>query len=94
MYSLVAGFPDPPFTISGADLLLTGALDFERVDRYLFNVLAVDAGTPVLSDEAQVEITILDINDNSPVFFPDNEYVADIDEGDYTFNSSLVALVS
>lgn len=91
---LVAGFPDPPFSISGVDLLLTGALDFESVDSYLFNVSAVDAGSPAMSNRAQVEITILDVNDNSPIFSPNNEYVADIDEGDYTLNSSLVALVS
>jgi protocadherin Fat 4 len=74
--------------------VLFGSLDFEDIEVYQFNVSALDGGSPQMFDVAQVEITILDLNDNSPVFYPSNEYVADVNEGDYTFNSSIVALVS
>ena len=60
---------------------------------YLFNVTAMDAGSNVMTDEALVQITILDLNDNSPIF-SSNDYFGDVDEGDYALNSSFVALVS
>lgn len=82
-----------PFAISGDDLLLTGSLDFESVPSYLFNVTATDAGGEVMSDVALVEITIIDLNDNSPIFSSD-DYFGDVDEGDYAINASIVALVS
>lgn len=68
-------------------------LDFESVQSYLFNVTAQDGGMPSLFDLAEVEITIIDVNDNSPTFSP-STYVADVDEGDYTLNSTVVVLVS
>lgn len=89
----VSDFAGPPFAISEDELLLTGLLDFERVQSYLFNVTAVDGGMPVMFDEAQVEIIIIDVNDNSPEFVPRN-YVADVNEGDYTLNFTVVVLVS
>lgn len=59
---------------------------------YSFNVTAIDGGMDPLADEAQVEIFVFDLNDNSPIFDP-IIYSADVDEGDYTVNSSVIAIV-
>lgn len=69
-------------------------LDFEDVSSYSFNVTASDGGDPSLSDEAQVEIIIRDVNDNPPIFHPTDEYLAEVDEGSYTVNSSTIVLVN
>lgn len=63
---------DPKFTIdrtTGA-ILLSSTLDYEDTDRYVFDVIATDGGQPLLSSTARVQISVLDENDNSPVFEP------------------------
>ena len=50
------------------DIRLLKALDFERNQVHQFIILAIDRGIPPLSGTAQVEIHVLDINDNKPVF--------------------------
>ncbi|XP_072751447.1 cadherin-related tumor suppressor [Anoplolepis gracilipes] len=46
------------------------ALDRERVAEYKILVIAKDQGTPVQSSTATVVLTLEDVNDNSPVFYP------------------------
>ncbi|KAI0232123.1 Protocadherin Fat 4 [Lamellibrachia satsuma] len=61
-----------PFEInatSGA-VRVIGQLDRELVDSYTFNVIASDDGTPVRTSAAAVQISVLDVNDNAPVFDP------------------------
>ncbi len=53
-----------------------------------------DSGIPSRSNEAQVIITVIDVNDNSPVFFPNDQYSVDVDEGNYASNSTVIAYVS
>lgn len=80
--------------INGDRLVVrTNTLNFEMTQSYSFNVTAIDGGMDPLSDEAQVEIFVLDLNDNSPIFDP-MLYSTDVDEGDYTVNSSVIAIVS
>ena len=43
-------------------------LDREYTDRLEFHVLAKDNGSPQLTSTATVSMTVLDINDNRPVF--------------------------
>ena len=43
-------------------------LDREQRDQYMLLVAAYDSGTPRMSSSAEVRVTVLDINDNSPVF--------------------------
>ncbi|XP_028397675.1 protocadherin Fat 4-like [Dendronephthya gigantea] len=50
-------------------------LDRESCDFYHFTVLVQDQGNPKLSSTAAVELRILDINDNHPVFYPKEYYV-------------------
>ena len=89
---MLLAFPTP-FLISGDRLIVRPfTLDFEFAQRYSFNVTAIDGGMNPLSDEAQVEITVLDVNDNSPLFSRD-VYSATIVEGDYRVNPILITLV-
>lgn len=43
-------------------------LDYEKVKDYLLTVQATDRGTPPLSNQATVNITVQDYNDNTPAF--------------------------
>ncbi|KAM4834271.1 protocadherin Fat 4 [Thomomys bottae] len=54
-------------TIDG-QVRLTGELDREVASNYTLTVVATDKGQPPMSASAEVLVTVLDINDNSPVF--------------------------
>ncbi|XP_060527638.1 protocadherin-like wing polarity protein stan isoform X2 [Cylas formicarius] len=43
-------------------------LDREIISGYLLTVTATDGGSPAMSDTTDVEISVLDVNDNYPVF--------------------------
>lgn len=43
-------------------------LDYEAVRDYFLTVQAIDGGTPPLSNQAVVNITVTDSNDNAPIF--------------------------
>ena len=45
-------------------------VDFEKDQTFEFFLLATDQGTPALSSSAFINITIMDANDNEPVFTP------------------------
>ena len=50
-------------------LSLIQSLDRETRDGYNFTIIAFDLGTPVANTASiQVNITVLDVNDNSPIF--------------------------
>ena len=49
-------------------LVLNGQLDREKKDKYKFQVVAYDRGTPPLSGSVSIEVVILDVNDNRPQF--------------------------
>lgn len=66
--------------------MAANSLDFEEIRSYRFSVTAQDMGTNVLTDEVEVVITVLDENDNSPIFVP-AEYTADVAEGNYNETS-------
>eukprot|EP00794_Sanderia_malayensis_P006323 gene6323-7047_t len=58
-----------PFTVdSNGDVKVSSVLDFERTKKYTINVKVSDAGSPVLSATSQVVVSIIDVNDNTPVF--------------------------
>ncbi|XP_012525101.3 cadherin-related tumor suppressor-like [Monomorium pharaonis] len=46
------------------------ALDRETIAEYKILVIAKDQGTPVQSSTATVMLTLEDVNDNSPIFYP------------------------
>ncbi|XP_032738655.1 cadherin EGF LAG seven-pass G-type receptor 1 [Lontra canadensis] len=61
---------DFPFQIHNSSGWITvcAELDREVVEYYSFGVEAVDHGSPPMSSSASVSITVLDVNDNDPVF--------------------------
>jgi hypothetical protein len=52
---------------SGA-LVVSGTLDRESVPTYILTVIAEDGGISPLADQTEVEISVVDVNDNSPRF--------------------------
>ncbi|XP_072112240.1 protocadherin Fat 4 [Mobula birostris] len=81
--------PDTPpgyrqlFRLDPVSGLLTclAELDREQQAAYVLLVQARDKGEPPLSSVTQVNITLLDINDNSPTFYP-LQYFANIKENE------------
>ena len=53
---------------SSGEVILNGTLDRETTPNYWLVVTATDHGTPALSSSTSVNITVLDANDNLPVF--------------------------
>ncbi|KAM5221026.1 protocadherin-11 X-linked isoform 4-T4 [Ctenodactylus gundi] len=74
--SYLLGMDAPPeFNLDHRTGILTAVkkLDREKQEKYYFTVLAKDNGMPPLMTNATVFVTVLDQNDNSPVF-THNEY--------------------
>ncbi len=65
-------------TLTG-QLTTSRSLDRETVPQYQIKVLAKDQGSPSLSATATVFLSLLDVNDNPPVFYP-TRYFARADE--------------
>ena len=89
-YSIVSGNTDNTFKLTEfwdirrrlcANLVLQQGkqLDRETRDLYSLNVSATDGGTPPKTGYTLVNVTVLDINDHSPVFKP-KYYTANITE--------------
>ena len=74
---------------SDGDLFLVGSLDRETIEVYNLTVYAIDMGIPVLSSSASVLITVLDVNDNSPIF-NETEYNVTIRENIFTVETGNV----
>lgn len=69
-YSIVGGNEHRHFKIDPASggITLAEPLDYERAREFYLTVQALDGGTPPLSNHAAVNISVLDSNDNPPVF--------------------------
>ena len=69
-YAIRGGNQHNKFTIHPVTGLVSLAddIDYEKAREYLLRVEAQDRGTPPLSSYATVNITVLDANDNAPVF--------------------------
>ncbi|XP_069895142.1 protocadherin-11 X-linked isoform X2 [Dipodomys merriami] len=65
----------PEFNLDRHTGILTAVkkLDREKQEKYYFTVLAIDNGIPPLMTNATVFVTVLDQNDNNPIF-THNEY--------------------
>ncbi|XP_028277727.1 protocadherin-16 [Parambassis ranga] len=80
-YRITAGDPDGDFqlhTSTGA-LSTSRMLDREKRAQYTLEVVATDRGSPALSATVTVEVAVLDVNDNSPVFSK-NSYSVEVSE--------------
>ncbi len=54
-------------------ITLRGQLDFETEQVYMFTVVAMDSGTPMLNDSLDVTIEVVDVNDNPPTIVNRND---------------------
>ena len=61
-------------------LLLVQEFDYEVETLYILRVRAQNVAAPRASDEADVVITIRDVNDNSPVFSSPSGYTFNVPE--------------
>ncbi|KAK7006067.1 Cadherin EGF LAG seven-pass G-type receptor 2 [Halocaridina rubra] len=92
-YSL-SGESVPEFVIhpSTGAITTTMPLDREIKGGYLLTVTARDNGIPSLSDTTDVEITVVDVNDNAPVF-SETSYSTSVPE-DASVGASVVQIVA
>lgn len=67
-------------------------LDYEMKQHYILTVMATDQGASPRSSTALVYINVDDVNDNDPVFSP-NEYSAEVPE-DVAIGTSVVTLTA
>ncbi|KAG8507354.1 Cadherin-23 [Galemys pyrenaicus] len=71
-YRMQVGMPRMDFLInSSSGVVVTAAeLDRERIAEYQLRVVASDAGTPTKSSTSTLTVRVLDVNDETPTFFP------------------------
>ncbi|XP_021256319.1 cadherin-23 isoform X6 [Numida meleagris] len=71
-YRMQVGMPRMDFLINSTSGLIisTTVLDRERIAEYYLRVVASDAGTPSKSSTSTLTVKVLDVNDESPTFFP------------------------
>ena len=67
---------DDPFRVhmDTGDIYPCVPLDYERTTLYRVNVTICDSGMPRFCTDCPVEIFIMDVNDNAPVFNPPTEF--------------------
>ena len=69
-YSIIGGNEGMKFMIKADTGLVSvaGEIDHERAKEYFLTIQALDGGSPPLSNHATVNISIMDVNDNKPIF--------------------------
>ncbi|RVE67603.1 hypothetical protein OJAV_G00104590 [Oryzias javanicus] len=72
-FYIASGNLDNAFHIDqlSGELLIRHPLDYEQIQKYVLWIEARDQGFPPYSSYEKVEITVLDVNDNQPVFDKD-----------------------
>ncbi|MFT7806101.1 cadherin-23 [Arapaima gigas] len=70
--TLQMGMPRLDFALNATTGLLvsTAALDREQIGQYMVRVVAYDAGQVPRTSTSTLTITVLDVNDETPTFFP------------------------
>ena len=73
----------PPHSSSGtytSSLVLVQSLDYETLNLYQLTIMAADDGDPSYTSSATVEVSIVDVVDNPPVF-TSSEFTVEVPEG-------------
>ena len=72
-YSLTSDTLSLPFSINSSTgaVITSSTLDREEIDYYTFIITASDNGSPMRSNTSMVNVTVLDVNDNAPIFQED-----------------------
>ncbi|XP_075054571.1 protocadherin-23 [Mixophyes fleayi] len=81
----------PPFVVIGK-LVLNGILDYETKTTHMLVLLASERGFPPLNSSATVWISVLDSNDNPPIFH-NSEYHISVREH-HPINSEVISLLA
>lgn len=91
-YGISAGNINQAFAIDSSSGVITtaGDLDRERVPVYILTVTATDNGTPSMTGNATVTVTLDDINDNPPVLSPSVRVVSVLEN--QAVGSSVITL--
>ena len=78
---LSAGDPHGDFQLHASTGALSTIRSLDRETRagYTLEVVATDRGSPALSSTVTVEVKVLDVNDNSPVFIR-SSYTVEVSE--------------
>ena len=98
-YSIAMGDDNRDFTISedGGVIRVAKNLNFERKPRYHLMIRSEDCAEEVgkepRSDAAQITITVLDINDNAPIFL-DSPYLAHVMENMVPSSGFVIQVIS
>ena len=74
-------------------LTLESNLNYEILTTFEFEVTVTDGGNPSLSDTSIVNVTVVDVNDNNPVFQrPPSPYTVNINlnESNYTYPLNML----
>ncbi|XP_045885762.1 protocadherin Fat 2 [Micropterus dolomieu] len=92
-YSIVSGDPQQQFSIHSrsGEITVRTALDREEIPHYSLTVQAADEGDPPLSSAVLITITVVDVNDNPPLFSQVNHSLL-LQEGE-SLGSSILQLV-
>ncbi|XP_072446558.1 protocadherin Fat 1-like [Chiloscyllium punctatum] len=93
-YSILDGDPNQHFRINSksGEIVLSQHLDREEISSYSLTIRATDNGKPPLFSHTTVNIQVLDVNDNPPMFFQFN-YSVVIQENEAIGSSILQLLV-
>ena len=75
---------------SSGDIRIRSLLDRESEDNYQLIVTAKDGGQPSRTSSMTINIDILDVNDNSPVFYPEQYFV--VLQSDFRSSEPVVQL--
>lgn len=76
------------------DITTTRDIDYEEQASYKLQVTATDGGNPPNSASVVVMIHVMDLNDNSPVFFHPSKYETSVKEDEPTDTAVLVVVAS
>ena len=86
------------FVIDSDGIIYTNAsIDFEKIKEFQLTVTAIDMGLPRMLGTAMVIITVLDINDNAPMFFQtffNSSILENIDIGSFVLSIGAIDLDS
>ena len=82
-----------PFSINSVTGDITGQLDRESMDMFTLQVTARDNGNPVRSTNTTINVTVLDVNDNFPIF-DKYQYETNVSESrsDVIFETPILSL--
>ncbi|XP_025729766.2 protocadherin Fat 4 [Callorhinus ursinus] len=75
-YSISSGNEEGIFAINSSTGILTlaKALDYELCQKHEMTISATDGGWVARTGYCSVTVNVIDVNDNSPVFFPDEYF--------------------